>query len=336
VEQDQIRKILERYHEGQCTPEETVVIEQWFDSIDNQYSSPKNEQEVQADLAAVQRALNHHIQPAQAPKRPIRRTWYYAAAAITVLVAAGTWFFQQRQQPVAPALPEQPLASNQPESVRSVTDGFVVVHTPKGNQEQITLEDGSRIILNAASKVRYPEHFNGSSRDIYLEEGEAWFDAAPQPEHAFTVHAGNVSTTALGTTFNVRSYNHEQQITVALLTGKVKITTTSQPPVILQPSEQAKFDRHSLQFVKTTFNTEDAIGWQKGYLVFKDASYEQVRIEIENRYGITILNQSDKKDWTYTGNFKHETLANVIETICLTESLSYTIGKDTIILKNKE
>jgi len=334
VEQDQIRKILERYNEGQCSPEETAVIEQWFDSIGDQHTSPKNEQEVNADLAAVQRALIQHIQPA--PKRLMRRTWYYAAAAITVLVAAGTWFFQQKQQPPSPVLPEQPLAGNLAKSTRSVTNGFVVVHTPKGNQEHITLEDGSKIILNAASKIRYPEHFSGNSRDIYLEEGEAWFDAAPKPENAFTVHAGNVNTTALGTTFNVRSYNHEQQITVALLTGKVKITTASQPPVILQPSEQASFDRRSLQLVKTTFNTEETIGWQKGYLVFKDATYQQVRIEIENRYGITIINESDKRDWTYTGNFRQETLANVIETICLTESLSYTIGKDTVILKNKE
>lgn len=334
MEQDQIRKILERYNEGQCTPEETAVIEQWFDSIGGQYTSPKSEHQVNTDLAAVQRALMNHIQPA--PKRLMRRTWYYAAAAIAVLMAAGTWFFLQRQQTTTPALPEQPLAGNHTKSTRSVADGFVIVNTPKGNQEHITLADGSKIILNAASKVRYPEHFSGNSRDIYLEEGEAWFDAAPIPENAFTVHAGNVNTTALGTTFNVRSYNHEQKITVALLTGKVKVTTASQPPVILQPSEQASFDRRSLQLVKTTFNTEEAIGWQKGYLVFKDATYEQVRAEIENRYGITVINHSDKKDWTYTGNFRQETLANVIETICLTESLSYTIGKDTVILKNKD
>jgi ferric-dicitrate binding protein FerR (iron transport regulator) len=333
VEQDKIRKLLERYNEGQCTPEEKAVIEEWFDSIGDQYTSPKTARELQADLSAVQRALRKHIQPA--PRR-LLRSWYYVAAAITVLVAAGAWFFQQNRQPATPSLPQQPLAGNQAKSSRILVDGFVTVNTPKGNQEQLVLEDGSKIILNAASRIRYPEHFSGKSREIYLEEGEAWFDAAPGSENFFTVHAGNISTTALGTTFNVRAYAYEQRITVSLLTGKVKVTTASQQPVILKPSEQASFDRHSLQLVKTIINTEETIGWQKGYLVFKDASYEQVRKEIENRYGVTIVNQSDKKDWTYTGNFRQETLANVIETICLTESLSYTIGKDTVIIKNKE
>lgn len=334
MEQDKIKKILERYNEGQCTPEEEAVIEEWFKSIGDQYTSPKSEREVQADLAAVQRTLMRQIQPA--PRR-FMRSWYYAAAAITVLVAAGAWFFQQKQQPATPSLPgQQPLAGSLAKSTRTIADGFVTVNTPKGNQEQIVLEDGSRIVLNAASKVRYPEHFTSKQRDIYLEEGEAWFDAAPGAEHSFTVHAGNVTTVALGTTFNVRAYTHEQQITVALLTGKVKVTTTSQPSVILEPSEQARYDRRSLQLVKSLFNAEEVTGWQKGYLVFKDASYEEVRIGIENKYGVTIINQSNKKDWTYTGNFRQETLANVIETICLTESLSYTIGKDTVILKNKQ
>jgi ferric-dicitrate binding protein FerR (iron transport regulator) len=334
VEQETIRKLLERYNEGQCTPEEAATIEEWFDSIGDQYTSPKSEHEVQADLSAVQRALMKQIHPA--PRR-FMRSWYYAAAAITVLVAAGAWFFQQRQQSPAPALPgQQPLAGNLAKPTRTVNDGFVTVNTPKGNQERIVLEDGSKIVLNAASRIRYAEHFSGSHRDIYLEEGEALFDAAPGAENSFTVHAGNVITTALGTTFNVRAYAHEQQITVALLTGKVRVTTASQPSLILQPSEQASYDLRSLQLVKTAFDTEVVTGWQKGYLVFKDASYEQVRTGIENRYGVTIINQSDKKDWTYTGNFREETLANVIETICLTESLSYTIGKDTVILKNKK
>lgn len=335
MEQETIRKILERYNDGQCTPEEEALIEEWFESIGDQYTPPKSELEIQTDLSAVQRALMQQIQPA-APRR-LARSWYYVAAAVTVLVAAGAWFFQQRQQPAPPSEHgQQPLAGKLSTTSRTVVDGLVTVNTPKGTKENIVLEDGSTIILNAASTVRYPEHFNGTHRDIYLLEGEAWFDAAPGAENSFNVHAGNVTTTALGTTFNIRAYALEHQITVALLSGKVKVSTSSQPAVILQPSEQASYDLHSLQLLTTKFDTETVTGWQKGHLIFKDASYEQVRMGIENRYGVTIINQSNKTDWTYTGNFKDETLANVIETICLTESLSYTIGKDTVVLKNKE
>lgn len=333
MEQEKITAVLERYNNGQCTPEEVAVIEQWFENIGQQQPILKSDSEIQADLAAVRQSLHRHIQPV--PKRYLR-SWHYMAAAMAVLVAAGAWFFQQRQQPAHPALSQLPLADNATPGNRTVTNGYVTIHTPKGSQEQIVLEDGSTIVINAASKIRYPEHFTGHRREIYLDEGEAWFDAAPQPDNAFTVYAGNISTTALGTSFNIRAYSHEEKVTVALLTGKVSVTTNAQFPVVLRPNEQVSYDHHAAQLIKATFKPEEIIGWQKGYLVFKDASFEQVRIEIENRYGVTIINQSDKKDWTYTGNFRQENLHNVIETICLTESLSYEIGKDTVLLKNKK
>jgi transmembrane sensor len=332
VELEKIKKILERYNDGKCTPEESQLIEQWFENI--RLKTTLSDNDIQGDLASVQQALNKSIRPT--PVRKLR-SWYYAAAVVAILAAAGSWFFRHRQQsPVAPGETAQPLADNMPRTSREVANGFVIIRTPKGIQEQLQLEDGSRIILNAGSRLRYPEHFaKNDSRDIYLEEGEAWFDAAPQPGHAFTVHSGNLSTTALGTTFNIRAYAHEQKITVALLTGKVKVTSGNQTPVILQPSERASFDRRSLQLIKSTFQPDDAIGWQSGNLVFKDATYDEISTAIENKYGVTIVNLSNKKDWTYTGNFRQENLKNVIETICLTEALSYRIEKDTVFLENK-
>lgn len=331
MELDKIRKILDRYKEGQCTAEESRLIEQWFENIHT--GTTRSESDIQADLASVRQALHHHIQPVKVRKL---RSWYYTAAAMAVLVAAGAWFFSQKQQPATgKEQPTAPLAGNSLHAGREITNGYVIITTPKGIREQVKLEDGSTVLLNAGSRMRYPEHFTGHHRDIYLEEGEAWFDAAPQPGNAFTVYSGNVSTTALGTSFNIRAYTNEPQITVALLTGKVKVTTTSQKPIILQPSEQVSFNRNSLQLVKSIFNEEETIAWKTGKLVFKDATYDQVRTTIENRYGVTIVNQSDKKDWTYTGSFREESLQDVMEIICLTEALSFSIRKDTVFLKNQ-
>ncbi|MVT11771.1 FecR family protein [Chitinophaga tropicalis] len=330
MELEKIRKILDRYNEGQCTAEETQLIEQWFENIHLQ--TTRTGSDIQADLAHVRQALNSRIQPVKVKKL---RTWYYTAAAMAVLVVAGAWFFRQWQQSATDSSqPHLPLANATPHTSREVHKGYVIINTPKGLKEQVKLEDGSTILLNAGSRLRYPEHFAGS-RNIYLEEGEAWFDAAPQPGNAFTVYSGNVSTTALGTTFNIRAYTTEHKITVALLTGKVKVTTSSQTPIILQPSEQASFDRRSLQLVKSTFKEENAMAWKKGNLAFKDATYDEIRTTIENRYQVTVVNQSSKKNWTYTGNFREESLQNVIETICLTEGLSYRIDKDTVFLKNQ-
>jgi transmembrane sensor len=323
VELEHIRKLLERYNEGKCTLEESRLIEQWFDSINQQETTQINENALQADLADIGRALTSQIDKSQ--KRTIR-PWYYMAAAVAMLITAGASFLIIRNKADKPQLANTKVLSN----------GYMIVTVAKGDTTQITLEDGSTVVLNAASRLRYPEHFSGNQRELFLEEGEAFFNVAPHPNSSFTVHAGNTSTTALGTSFNIRAYNHEQKITVALLTGKVKVVKARQEPLILSPSEQASFDSESATPVKSTFEEQEPIGWQEGNLIFKDASYEEVRTGIENMYGVTLINQSDKKSWTYTGNFKKERLKNVMETICLTESLTFTIKKDTVLLRNKK
>ncbi|SEW23150.1 FecR family protein [Chitinophaga sp. YR573] len=333
MELEQIKNILERYNQGKCTSEESRLIEQWFEDIHPEHATQINESELQTELDDIGQQLTKRIQRSQT--RTLR-PWYYMAAAVAMLIAAGAWFLQLRNKPaIHKGIQEQPLALK---NNNVISNGYMIVTIAKGDTGHITLEDGSTIVLNAASRLRYPVHFANGHRDIYLEEGEAFFNVAPETGSTFTVHAGNTSTTALGTSFNIRAYSSEQKITVALLTGKVKVVTArqEQTPVILFCSEQARYDCRSLELVKTTFRQDEVIGWQQGSLLFKDASFEEVRAGIENMYGVTIINQSDKKYWTYTGNFKKETLKNVMETICLTESLSYTKKNDTILLKNKK
>lgn len=342
MEIEQIKKILERYNEGQCTDEEEKAIEQWFESIHREQAVTAAGDDVPLQLEEVRQNLLAGIQASR--KRNLNlRPWYYAAAAIALLIAVGAWFFQLRNRPATGSgTQETLLAGTVPGKVnRTIVNGFMIITTGKASTEQVTLEDGSTIKINAASRVRYPEHFTGNRRDIYLEEGEAYFEVAQDPQRRFTVYTDRISTTALGTAFNIRAYTSEQKITVALLNGKVNITKEQQEgntpatELILLPSEQASYDYQSLHLVKTAFKCEDVISWQKGYLVFKEASYNEVRMEIENRYGVHIINLSNKKEWTYTGNFKQESLQNVMETICLTESLSYSIKNDTIILEDK-
>lgn len=325
---DQIKHILERYNEGQATAGEKQLIEEWFEGI-QQPVSHISDTVIQQDLADVHAALQQNV---NVPRRRSLRPWYYAAAAITMLVAAASWFFQHYTRS---AIPADKAAMAKVDNHKEIINGFYIVTTVKGKTEHLKLEDGSTVVLNAGSRLRYPIHFS-EGRDLYLEDGEAFFDVAPDPAHHFTVHSGGLSTTALGTSFNIRAYRNEQKITVALLSGKVKVSATGTKPVVLESSEQLSYDLQSLKVTRTTFSTPEATGWQQGTLVFKDASYEQVRNAIENTFAVTVINQSDKKAWTYTGSFRQETLQNVLETICLTESLSWSIARDTVTLKNKK
>ncbi|HEU4553742.1 MAG TPA: FecR domain-containing protein [Chitinophaga sp.] len=336
MDTEHIKQILERYTQGQCTAEESAIIEKWFDGV-NRHSTPVADDDLDLELEAVKQSIHENI---QAPRRRLR-TLYYMAAAACLLLLAGTWLFTYLKSAPTTVPDGAALTQNQPgKSSRTVKNGFMELRTAKGATERVVLADGSTIVVNAGSHIRYPVQFAADRRDVYLEEGEAFFTVAPNDKSRFTVHTGNLQTTALGTSFNIRDYAHENRITVALLSGKVKIDRMqdgkpADNAVILMPNEQVHYDMKSLQLVKSSFEKpEEITGWKQGYLVFKDASYNEVITEIENRYGVTVINHSNKTEWKYTGFFKEESLQDVVETICLAKSLSYTISNDTIVLKN--
>lgn len=339
MDTEQIKILLERYNQGSCSPEEAAIVDQWFENINRHQSTYIEEKELDRELDQIKSQLNQHIMPAPKVRRMNARYWYAAAAAAVLLAAGLFWFNQSSTTPATTNIPA-PLASN--ESNRVIRNGFVEINTPKGHKESITLEDGSTMELNAGSKVRYPEHFGDSSRTIFLEEGEAFFNVATDPGRRFVVNAGELATTALGTSFNIRAYASEHKVIVALVSGKVKVdqlnnnNAAKTGSLILLPSEQISYDRVSLSLVKTIFNKpEEITGWQQGYLIFKDAPYNEIVTGIENRYGVTVMNESDKKEWNYNGSFKNENLKEVMDIISLAKSLSYTIKNDTVYLQNK-
>ena len=100
---------------------------------------------------------------------------------------------------------------------------------------------------------------------------------------------------------------------------------------ILLPHQQLVADLHSIK--STSFNDETAVtGWVNGLLSFKDASMAEVFNGIENRFGVSIINHSKHTDWSYTGIFKTEPLTEVLETICLTENIKYSITNNEITI----
>lgn len=338
---EQIRKVLERYTQGKCSPEEIRIIEQWFESINRHRSAMIDDDFLREQLEEVRLRIQEQVETPQAVK-PLRRrnlrAWLYSGAAAVVTGVIAFTLLHQPMPADHPGSPSHPaVQSAVVKTNRVVKDGFVEISTTKGATEKVVLADGSTIMVNASSKLRYPENFDGDTRSIYLEEGEAFFKVVRDPKRPFIVHSGGIATTALGTSFNIRAYSREHRITVALLSGKVKVDhAETRQPVILLPSEKVSIDRESLAMAKSVFSREDdIIGWKSGYIAFRDASYDEVATEIENRYNVTVINDSGDTDWIYTGFFKDESLQEIMETICLTKNISYTLKNDTIFLTRK-
>ncbi|MGD8780266.1 MAG: FecR domain-containing protein [Ignavibacteria bacterium] len=210
--------------------------------------------------------------------------------------------------------------------------------TPFGKKAVVTLSDGSKVILNSGSRLRYPEEFSGSQRDIYLE-GEAYFEVMYDKKR-FTVHTAGVSTSVLGTKFNISAFPSEENIIVALIEGKVKITKKgpnnkeSTKSIILTPNQQFTYNTNTDESSITEVNIQKAIGWKDNILVFENEPLNQVFKKLERAYGLEF--KCEKKvlgNYNITTKFVNDSVWLVAEVIKKTTGLNYKTRKENNITK---
>ncbi|MFC4871035.1 FecR family protein [Negadavirga shengliensis] len=211
----------------------------------------------------------------------------------------------------------------------------VVIHksTKAGEKLHLTLPDGTHIWVNSVSHIKFPERFDHVERRIYLE-GEAFFEIAEDTLRPFVVEARGLSTIALGTSFNI-STKTEEQVNISLVSGKVKVL----PPLknkefYLDPGKELKFDTKSQREYIGDFNIKNVTAWKNGTLLFKDASLRRVVKELEEWYGISIrVINGDRIDWNFSGEFQHQTLESVLESLSYIQKFNYSINGKNVEFK---
>ena len=179
---------------------------------------------------------------------------------------------------------------------------------PKGMHRMITLPDGSRVTLNADTKLTYKPAWWYVSRSVTLQ-GEAFFEVKPGKK--FDVHSASAMVRVLGTSFNV--FDRSGMYRATCITGKVQVNSNGQT-AILEPGMQASVSKGSM----ATNNLADAsqiICWTEHEFVFLSTPLNQVIEEIERQYNIDIL-VPENMDYSYTGNFsKLEDPEQVLEIV---------------------
>jgi ferric-dicitrate binding protein FerR (iron transport regulator) len=208
---------------------------------------------------------------------------------------------------------------------------MVIKSNPSGKKSIITLGDGTKIYLNASSKLVYPQVFQDAIRNITLD-GEAYFEVV-KDGRPFTVSVGKNTIDVMGTSFNVKQKGNGD-LSVALVEGKVKVNDKSGNQVFLDPNEMLVIQENG-EFYKSGFNPLEITSWKDMNLVFSRDSFEEVKAKIENWYGVEIeVKGRIHNNWVYSGEYKEESLENVLRGISLTSGLKYKIeGKKVIINK---
>lgn len=204
--------------------------------------------------------------------------------------------------------------------------------TPRGGEYSVVLSDGTKVWLNAESELKYPVHFSGSERKVYLK-GEAYFAVTKQEGQAFVVCSDDARITVLGTEFNVRNYNNKA-IATTLVKGSVRVAHDDDE-CNLVPGQQAIIGDDGIQInqVETILYT----GWKDGYFVFQDQTLDDILKELSRWYDFTYFYQNNKLEtFTLTAKLrKFDSVNEVLEVLKGTGRFDFIIKEKTITVVSK-
>ena len=216
---------------------------------------------------------------------------------------------------------------------------LVECYIPTAEIHELTLPDGTHVMLNSKSTLLYPEQFTGATRSVYLI-GEANFKVKPDKKHPFIVKANDYQVTALGTEFNVNAYPESHELIATLLEGCVKVEFNNlMSNVILKPNEQLIYNKQTKEHNLRLPEISDVTAWQRGELVFSNMHLEDIFTNLERKfpYAFVYSLHSMKKN-TYSFRFRNQaTLEEVMEIISqVVGDVNYVIKGNKCYVTNKK
>ena len=218
------------------------------------------------------------------------------------------------------------IRSNQ-EKVLTYTE----VHVKNGEHQRIILPDGTSVTLNAGSYLRYPREFITDVRRIEMN-GEAFFEVTRDEEKPFLIHTKDADVKVLGTSFNVKAFDMDEQLTVSVQTGKVQVDLP-EAMMRLLPDEQFVMDKTKGEFQKRNEDARLSTVWIKGGLYFNRTPIRTVVNELVRMYNRTIefAPGAEYDDYIY-GEHDNKSLEAVLKSIQYSTDIKYRIENDKIVL----
>lgn len=209
---------------------------------------------------------------------------------------------------------------------------YNTISTPRGGEYQITLSDGTKVWLNAASSIRFPTIFIGPKRAVEIT-GEAYFEVSHNEHLPFEVATRGTSIEVLGTSFNVNAYEDEQHVSTSLIEGSVRIITKNGgAPQLLRPGQQARVNQTGKLSVLNNMDVEEVLGWKNGLFVFKSNDLHSIMRQISRWYDIDIK-YNGNVDMRFTGQItRNDNVSKVFEKLELTGELRFRVENDHIIV----
>lgn len=282
----------------------------WEDSI-NIETSPARHAEYEKEAIQLLKHINK-----SSTKIGLKPFFRYAAA-VAILILAGAAFYL--------------FTTNQSDQNQDI---LMVLDVENGKREDITLSDGTKIVLNAGTSLSYPEKFGENERKIYLN-GEAFLDVAVDKNKPFIVQTERAQIEVLGTSFCVNAYDDSDHMSVTVETGKVQVNM-SNATMRLLPNEHLYYNKVTEDFSKTRENLKNTKLWMSGGMYFNRTPIQEVAEELMRRFDCNIEFAEGEifEEYIY-GTHDGEDLETILNAIEFTTGIKHIKTDDNIILFKK-
>jgi len=323
VKREGMENLLLRYYEGETTEDETALVEEWLEASEENRRTARQVQTLglAADMAQissrldVKKALEDVHRKMKQKKvnryRVLFRGMQRAAAIlfIPLMVSWSILYWDKDKEEIH----------------------MMEVRTNPGMTTSVELPDGTEVVLNSSSSLRYPSRFADDKREVKLV-GEAFFSVAKDEKKFIVGTLNNSKIVVHGTEFNVEAYKGSRTVQTTLVSGKVSFSYVNngrRNNVMMIPGQKVIYDIVREKVVVKEVNVDVETCWKDGCLIFRNTPFEEILKSLSKRYNVEfILKKASLKQSSFTATFTKQRLERILEHFRISSNIHFRFVED--------
>lgn len=314
MNEQEIKRLLKKFHSGKCTAEELASLKAMMHEFDS-------ETDLEPLKEGLKQALWERIEKQTAVPAKVtalNMIWLKVAAALVLAILGGVLYSGR--------------FFNHNGSDRTA---YQTVTAPKGQMTQVVLPDNTTVQLNAGTTIRFPVKFSDKKREVFLLNGEAFFEVEHNALKPFLVHTAKVTTQVLGTSFNIKFYGELSDIQVFVKTGKVEVHDQIRTLGMYTPRQLLVYNKQNQSFIKKQIADDHSLSWMSDELILDNASFKEVAVYLQNRYNISFRSLGTRPNRQhYSVRFPNKlTIKQVVDILQVIDGRSYKLQGNTVNIK---
>lgn len=289
MDKNEFKELLENYLYGNLSPEKRALLQNWYDSFGESEDGVPG-METEEDLLALKdelyQRIHNTVKPEKSWERPIRTfpsfRWATVAALFVFILGTSIWLYIRQDDKL-----RDPSTSMLSPKYHEVKTGVKQI-------KKVDLPDGSILFVNANSIIRIHESQSGDKREVFLAEGEAYFEVARDSLKPFIVQTPVLKVEVLGTAFNVKSYSRLDDVRVGVQRGRVRVSNSLGVLDELSANRGLSYRKEDGRTERIRLLRNEINSWTKGIVSLQKADFGELAQTLLNLYGVR-LEYTDKK-----------------------------------------